>query len=61
MYNYFKNMTEESISQEIGPKNIDETRNYLIEEKNQNELKSKKRKEICTALNYIESHRNYSF
>ena len=54
-------MTEESISQEIGLKNIDETRNYLIEEKNQNELKSKKRKEICTALNYIESHRNYSF
>ena len=54
-------MTEESISQEIGLKNIDETRNYLIEEKNQNELKSKKRKKICTALNYIESHSNYNF
>ena len=33
---------------------IDETRNYLIEEVNQNELMSKKHKKICTALNYIE-------
>ena len=47
-------MAEESISQEIGLKNMDETRNYLIEEKNWNELMSKKHKKICTTLNYIE-------
>ena len=29
--NYFKNMAEESVSQEFRFKNIDETRNYLIE------------------------------
>ena len=29
--NYFKNMVEESVSQELRFKNIDETRNYLIE------------------------------
>ena len=39
-------MTEESISQEFRLKNIDETRNYLIEEINRNELVSKKRKKI---------------
>ena len=33
---------------------IDEARNYLIEEVNQNELMSKKHKKICTTLNYIE-------
>ena len=37
-------MSEENISQEIRLKNIDETRNYLIEEINQNELVSKKHK-----------------
>ena len=35
-------------------KNIDETRNYLIEEINRNELMSKKHKKVCTTLNYIE-------
>ena len=33
-YNYFKNMADEKIRQEIRLKNIDETRSYLIEEKN---------------------------
>ena len=54
VYNYFKNMTEENISQEFRLKNIDETRNYSIEEINRNELISKKHKRVCTALNYIE-------
>ena len=54
MHNYFKNMTEENISQEFRLKNIDETRNYLIEETNQNELMSKKHKRVCTTLDYIE-------
>ena len=47
-------MAEENIGQEFRLKNIDETRNYLIEKINQNELMSKKHKKVCTTLNYIE-------
>ena len=47
-------MVEENISQEFRLKNIDETRNYLIEEINQNELMSKKHKKVYRVLNYIE-------
>ena len=47
-------MSEENISQEFRLKNIDETRNYLIEETNRNKLLSKKHKKVCTTLNYIE-------
>ena len=47
-------MSEENISQEFRLKNIDETRNYLIEEINQNELMSKKHKKFYRVLNYIE-------
>ena len=47
-------MAEEKISQEFRLKNIDETRNYLIEETNRNELMTKKHNNVCTALNYIE-------
>ena len=47
-------MAEENISQEFRLKNFDETRNYLIEEINRNELMSKKHKKVCTTLNYIE-------
>ena len=47
-------MTEENRSQKFRLKNIDETRNYLIEEINRNESISKKRKNICITLNYIE-------
>ena len=54
IYNYFKNMAEENISQEFSLKKIDETKSYLIEELNRNELMSKKHKKICTTLNYIE-------
>ena len=35
-------------------KNIDERRNYLIRETDQNQLMSKKHKEVCRVLNYIE-------
>ena len=42
------------MSQEFSFKKIDETRNYLIEEINQNELMSKKLKKVCITLNYIE-------
>ena len=43
-------MTEESISQEVKLKSKNETRNYLTEETNGNELMSKKQKNICTTL-----------
>ena len=46
-------MAEENISQEIRLNNIDETRNYLIEEINRNQLMSKKHEKVCTTLNYI--------
>ena len=44
-------MAEKNVSQEFRLKNIDETRNYLIEEINWNELMSKKNKNVLTALN----------
>ena len=47
-------MVEENRSPWFRLKNIDETRNYLIEEINQSELMSKKHKKVCTTLNYIE-------
>ena len=47
-------MTEENTSQEFRLKNVGETRNYFIEEINQNELMSKKNKKVCLVLNYIE-------
>ena len=47
-------MAEENISQEFRLKNIDETRNYLIEEINRNELISKRHEKVCTTLSYIE-------
>ena len=47
-------MVEENISREFRLKNIDETRNYFLEEKDKNELMSRKHKKVCTTLNYIE-------
>ena len=47
-------MSEENIHQEFRLKNMDETRNYLIEEINQNELISNKHKNVYRVLNYIE-------
>ena len=47
-------MTEKNISQKVKFKNIDETRDYLIEEMKQNELISKKHKKVCKVLNYVE-------
>ena len=35
-------------------KNIDKTRNYFLEETEQNELLTRKHKTVCTTLNYIE-------
>ena len=47
-------MSEEKINQNFRLKDIDEIRNYFIEEINQNELMSKKRKKVCRDLDYIE-------
>ena len=46
-------MTEENISQEFSLKNIDKTKDYFMEEINQNELMSKKHRKVCTTLNYF--------
>ena len=54
MYNYFTNMVEENISQKFRLKNIDEARNYFLEEIEQNKLLSKEYEKVCTPLNYIE-------
>ena len=47
-------MKEQNICQEFRLKNIDETRNYLLQQIEQNELMNRKHKKICTTLNYIE-------
>ena len=47
-------MAEENISQEFRWKKIQETKNYFVEQIEQNELMSMKHKKICTMLNYIE-------
>ena len=47
-------MSEENINQEFRLKNIDKTRNYLIEEINWNELMNKKQKKFCRVLSYID-------
>ena len=47
-------MSEENISQECILKNIEETRNYFIEERNQNELMSNKHEKIRRVLSCIE-------
>ena len=47
-------MKEKNISQEFRLKNIDETRNYFLEEMLQNALISRKHKKVCATINYIE-------
>ena len=47
-------MLQEKINQEFRLRKIDEIRNYLIEERNQNELISKKYKKVCRVLKYID-------
>ena len=47
-------MTDKNLSQEFILKNIDEARNYFLEEIMKNDLTSKKYKSVRTTLNYIE-------
>ena len=44
----------ENISQTFRLKNIDETKSYFVEETEENELMSKKWKQVCTTLSYSE-------
>ena len=46
-------MKEKNISKKFRLKNIDETRNYFLEQIELNILMSRKQKKICTTLNYI--------
>ena len=48
-------MRQEKINQEFRLKKIDEIRNYLIEEINQNKLMSKKHKKVFRVLNNIDN------
>ena len=47
-------MAEEKISQEFRLKNLNETKNYFVEDIEQNELISTKHKNVCMTLVYIE-------
>ena len=47
-------ISEKNMNQEFRLKNIDEIRNYLIEEINRNELQRKRHKKVCRVLNYTE-------
>ena len=47
-------MPEETMNQEFRLKKIDEIRNYLIEEINQNELLSKKHENVFRVFNYTD-------
>ena len=46
-------MLEENTNHEFRWNKINEIRNYLIKEINQNELMSKNHQKVCTVLNYI--------
>ena len=54
IYNYFKNIAEENISQEFRLKNIN-GKEIFFEEIEQTALMSRNHKKICTTLNYIEN------
>ena len=44
-------MIEQNISQEFRLENIDKTKNYFVEENEQNELMSKNHKKVCMTTN----------
>ena len=47
-------MIKENISQKVKLKNVDETRNYFLEQIEQVVLMRNNHKKVCTTLNYIE-------
>ena len=44
--------TKQNLSQQFRLKNVEETRNYFVEEIGQNELMSNKHKRVFTTVNY---------
>ena len=54
IYNHFKNIVKENISQDFRLKNIDGTRNYFLEEIKQLKFMSRNHTKVCATLNYIE-------
>ena len=55
IYNYFKDKYESrKHNSRIYIEKIDETRNYFIEEINQNDLMCNKHKKVCGFFNFIE-------
>ena len=52
-------MPEENVIQEFRLKNLDETRNYLTEEMNQNQLTIKMDKNVYRVFDYIEQFYSY--
>ena len=54
-------MAVKKISQEFRLKNIDETRNYFLEEIGPSELMRRKHKKVSATLNYIEDFRILAF
>ena len=57
VYNYFRTIVEKNINHEFKLENIDETKNYFLQEIKQNDMMSRKHNMVCTkynSLNYIE-------
>ena len=54
-------MVEENKSQEFRMKNIDETRDNLIEEVKRNELMSKNHKKVCTTQRFVQLYWTFSY
>ena len=52
IHNYCKNMVQENIIEEFILKNIDDTRNYFLEDIKQNDLMRKKHKKISISKLY---------
>ena len=55
IYNCIQNIVEKKISEEFRLKNINETRNYFLEEIKKNELMSRKHKNVFITLNHFEN------
>ena len=47
-------MSEKNMNQEFKQEKIEKIRNYLLKERNQNELMSKNHTNVCRVLNYID-------
>ena len=54
IYKYLKTNMAEEASLQLKLRKVDETRNYLLEEINHNNLISEKYKKTCKYLNYVE-------